>query len=283
MRHADVVRVSYSGTRHQTFIFEERGPAIDQNLKAAQVFIQRCSEVTSAVKEAKAKRWQFNDVPREVITEFLDAYAFHPDQVSLRADHMVGWIERVAAEASWNVVVAGSSKPAKDASGRIVDLGTVDLGLDEEVPTVNRAPLKSPGVGTANIKALLSHPDWFRDLAEEVLDSLSAEEKKIPQTVRRDHADGRGLLLVYPVSKDSVPMGKAAKVGTTRRNMEAESHLIGLGIIFPDVDRDGIATEATYYSVHPDWEPVVEDDDEIPVDNEASAQVDGETAGTGEV
>jgi hypothetical protein len=63
----------------------------------------------------------------------------------------------------------------------------------------------------------------------------------------------------------------------SRRDMQAADHLLGIGLIFPDVERDGLAEEGTYYSVHPDWEVTVsEDDDEVPEDREGSLTVDGE-------
>jgi hypothetical protein len=59
--------------------------------------------------------------------------------------------------------------------------------------------------------------------------------------------------------------------------MQAADHLLGIGLIFPDVERDGFAEGGTYYSVHPDWEVAVpEDDDEVPEDREDSLTVDGE-------
>ena len=77
---------------------------------------------------------------------------------------MNGWIGRVALSNLWNVAVIGSDKTNKYPDGSPVELGQVDLGLTGLVPAVNRAPLINPPVGTANIKALLSHSDWFADL-----------------------------------------------------------------------------------------------------------------------
>jgi len=77
------------------------------------------------------------------------------------------------------------------------------------------------------------------------------------------------------VSRTSVEMGVAEGMGT-RRPMDAPQDIIGLGLIFPDVDREGFAAEGDYYSVHPDWEVSAEEDedeDEIPEDNEGSAGV----------
>ena len=59
--------------------------------------------------------------------------------------------------------------------------------------------------------------------------------------------------------------------------MQAVDHLIGIGLIFPDVERDGLVEGGTYYAVHPDWEvAALEDDDDLPEDREESFTIDGE-------
>ena len=47
MHHADIVQVSYSGQRLQTFIFDEtNSQVIDANRKAAANFVAECGEVS---------------------------------------------------------------------------------------------------------------------------------------------------------------------------------------------------------------------------------------------
>jgi hypothetical protein len=278
MHHADIVRVSYSGERRQTFIFDETNlQVIDANRKAATEFLAACQE-TSPVKEMPgAPRWSFAEVPAGTVMSFINSYQFHPDQSGLRADHMIGWIQRAALDNPWNVVVIGSNKVRKRLDGILIDLGKMDLGITKSVPAVNRAPLISPPKGTANIKALLSHDDWFADLAPEDVKTLGDMARDDPRGVRRKLSNGRGLVIVYPISKHSIPM-RAASGTRSRRDMQAADHLLGIGLIFPDVERDGLAEDGTYYSVHPDWEVAVpeEDDDEVPEDREGSLTVDGE-------
>lgn len=278
MRHADVVRISYSGQRLQTFIFdEEHDSVIQSNLQAGRQFIARCRKVSTFRRSRTSPRWLFTDVPNAEIVKLLNDYSFHDDQVGLQADHMNGWLLRAAKNSLWNVMVIGSDKKQLK-HGRMVELGEMDLGLDAPVPALNRAPLCEPGPGTANIKALLSHNDWFADLDPEVVRKLSKNERADPRTVRRDYAEGRGLLILNPVSMHSTPLGVALKFDS-RRDMTAGDHLLGLGITFPEVDREGLADEGTYYSVHPDWEVEAEEDDELPRDLEGDANIDGDQVG----
>lgn len=272
MQHADIVRISYSGERLQTFIFDETDSGvIDTNYHAVFSFIADCKERTSAIPSSKTQRWLFADVPADMVISFINSYRFHPDQQNMRSEHMTGWIKRVAPDNQWNVVVIGSNKEQKRPDGTVVDLGDVDLGLSDRVRTVNRAPLKNSPKGTANIKALLSKSDWFADLEPADAQALGDDD---PRAVRRKYCDGRGLVIIYPISKHSIPMGVALKFNN-RRDMEATDHLFGVGLIFPDVERDGMVSGGTYYSVHPDWEVAVEED-EAPEDREGNFSVDGE-------
>jgi len=277
MHHADVVRVSYSGDRLQTFIFDETDPqVISENRQAVIDFLAACRQATAITKSENASRWSISDAPADAVMSLISSYRFHPDQAGMRSDHMIGWIQRAAPDNLWNVVIIGSDKIRKRADGSIVNLGEVDLGLAEMIPAVNRAPLINPPKGTANIKALLSHGDWFADLDAGEVKDLGELTKDDPREVRQKLSDGRGLVIIYPISKDSIPMREAR--GThSRRDMQAADHLLGIGLIFPDVERDGFAEDGTYYSVHPDWEVAVpEDDDEIPEDREGSLVIDGE-------
>jgi hypothetical protein len=54
--------------------------------------------------------------------------------------------------------------------------------------------------------------------------------------------------------------------------MNATEHLIGLGLIFPEVAEP--TADGTYYAVKPDWQPELEPDDvdEVPPDNEGDAE-----------
>lgn len=278
MQHADLVRVSFEGQRLQTFLFHETDThVIDANHRAVRGLISAGQSTTPAVLQPSAPRWSFADLPANLIIDFLTAYRFHPDQAGMRPDHMTGWIRRAAPDSLWNLVVIGSDKVRKHPDGSVIELGEIDLGLSQPIPCVNRAPLVDPSVGTANIKALLSHNDWFADLGPSAARGLG-DAAQDPRQVRRAQCEGRGLVIIYPVSKNSVPMGPARRTNS-RRNMAAADHLVGVGVIFPELDRHGLAEEGSYFSVRPDWEvDVQEDADDLPEDREGDFEVDGNMA-----
>lgn len=280
MRHAEVVRVSYSGQRLQTFVLHETDDAVIRtNQEAARSLIRACLTIGPPRHDPNSARWLFQDIGTETVISLLSAYKFHPNQMNMRADHMIGWLERAAGSSLWNVAVVGSDHKFYRPDKSLIELGSLELGLNRRVPAVNRAPLKAPGVGTANIKALLSHHDWFLDLDREAIANLDEQSRHDPRKVRGSLAGGRGLVIIYPVSKSSTPIREAVIELSSRRDMLAPDHLVGLGLIFPETDKDGMAEQGTYYSVHPDWEVETESEDDIPEDREPDTVVDGKIAG----
>ena len=75
MHHADIVRVSYSGERNQTFIFDEtNSQVIAANRKAVVDFLAACRETSPMNKAPKAPRWSFADVPADKVVSFISSY-----------------------------------------------------------------------------------------------------------------------------------------------------------------------------------------------------------------
>ncbi|MFC5177862.1 Z1 domain-containing protein [Nocardioides taihuensis] len=269
MGAAQLVRVSYAGERLQTFIFDRSVAVARENFEATRDFLAACRRAAELAHSTKPPRWRFRDVPASSLLSYLRRFSVHPDQSSMRTDYITGWIEEAVAQSLWNVTVIGSGQTTTRADGSKVELGSLDLGLGSDVPAVNRSPLKDSGQGRWNIKALLTHTDWFADLdASEV--SEMTRQNKTPREIRRALASGRGQVLIYVVSKSSIPLSEASE--RSRVPMNAPEHLIGLGLIFPEVAEP--TADGTYYAVKPDWQPELEPDDidEIPPDNEGDAE-----------
>jgi len=269
MGRAEQIRVTYSGQRLQTFIFDELNTdvgqsgvgSLDHNLRLTRNFLAEIQEEGCVEKIEGHERWIVRDVGSAEVARFIEAYSFHESQSTMRAGDMAGWIRSSAAANKWNVVIMGKT-PASDDRGRTDKF--IELGVGSMVPLVTRTPLTSASVrpGVANIKALMSHDDWFIDLDPKIRDRHTKEERREPRRLREIHAGGRGVVVIYPIDKASKPRG-LSKSTNTRRQMEAPQHIIGLGVIFPNIDRTDTAASGDYYSVTADWEPeVVDDDDE---------------------
>ena len=226
----------------------------------------------STVEPVGAQRWVYRDIDAETITRFVQNYTFHPHQAGLTRELISGWIRRAAPDLKWTVAVMGNSKASQSR------LATEFGPLSGVVP-INRAPLTTPdaGSGIANIKALMSLPDQVMDIAP---DKWAAEQPKTDRDykrIRAEHAANTGLLVLYPIDRDSQPAGVALKSGS-RRAMQASHDLLGIGLVYPVVAGGDVFDDGTYYSVAPDWEVPTDLDEDVPVDSEGQAQVDGTTA-----
>ncbi|WP_135452765.1 Z1 domain-containing protein [Mycobacterium sp. DL99] len=269
MGAARVIRVTYAGERMQTFIFDREAETARNNLAAVQEFIALCKEESSLATTNTPPRWRFAKVSAESVSKLLEQYTFHKDQVSMRSEFMTEWIRTAAPDSLWNVIVISTSRTARDESGRVVELGELDLGFGE-VRAVNRAPLKDSAAGTANIKSLLNHDDWFADLDPEDVRNLTPKQRRQPRDVRRRLANGAGQIIIYVVSKDSLPQTEGSR--RARDAMATEAHLVGLGIIFPSSGADP-RTDGTYIGVTPDWQPELDpSSEEVPADTEGDAE-----------
>lgn len=260
---AKPVRMSFSGQRKQTFIFDETNrEVLSSNLEAARDLVSEIDPSTFTEGRAAGVRWIAHDVDVDPVLHFFERYRFHEDQPTLNSALVSGWLRKAAVGTRWSVAVMGPGA----STGRTKE--GVDLGFREESPYVTRAPLSSQAVGTANIKALLSQSDWVADLDPEVVN-----ERKEPdlgyESIRADLTKD-GLLMIFPVDPHSKPRGAKSRTNA-RREMEAVEPVIGVGVVFPEV-KDGAPRYEAFYSVRPDWSAIT-DDVELPEDTENSADL----------
>ncbi len=271
MVHAERVKVSYEGQRIQTIVLHETDrQALETNLDAARHLAQASRLHAQELGRQDPARTQFRGVAQQVVLDFLGSYRFHADQPGLRKDHLLGWL-RQAEPFDWNVTFVGTgARPA--GAGAADGSRTVDLGLAHHVTMVTRAPLKRPGPGVANIKALMSTSDWIVDLDGDLSSGAGLRTVSDFEDFRRTHAGGRASLIVYLVDPHSAPSRETAR--KSRRVMEAEVPIVALGLIFPDRAVSYVAKGASYYTVRPDWTVADEDDqDQLPIDTEGSVTI----------
>lgn len=233
MQHAKRADASYSGRRLQTILFNHRDKTwLCDNIDAVRALIAQTSEAPRA--EARRGITVIGPVPSTAITEFLDSYAFHENSRDLDSKLISRYIDARRAENElmhFKIVLMGRG-------GGSDYLGTVDLGLDAPIGCINRARLRAVGGAThADIKALMSHSDRVLDLGISAAD-IRAANMNVGDIARLRNlpahggqGDGSGLLLVYPVSKDSQPVRGSIR---TREPLEAAEHVMGVGLVFPE-------------------------------------------------
>lgn len=234
MQHARTADASYSGRRLQTILFNHRDADwLGRNLQAGRTLIE--SAKCANVREARPGITIIGPVDSLLVLDFLGAYRFHENSRDLNsrliADYMRG--RRSDGElAHFKVAIMGRASESDY-------LGTVDLGLADRVGCINRARLRAVGGTTyADIKALMSQSDRVVDLdvsPQELADigtrGQLARLRNAP--TRGGRGDDTGLLLLYPVSKDSRPVRGSTK---TREQLEAVEHVLGVGLVFPETE-----------------------------------------------
>jgi hypothetical protein len=231
MQHAMRADASYSGRRLQTILFNHRDRGwLQQNIDCARSLIAATGSATRS--HPRPGITLIGPVPSTVITDFVGGYRFHENSRDLDSELIRRYIEGRRGDhelTHFKVAIMGRA-------GRSDRLGEVDLGLPEPVGCINRARLNAVGGATyADIKALMSRSDRAIDLAiapsevEEMAHGDVARLRNLPAQGGR--GDSTGLLLLYPVSKDSVPARSSAK---TRQPLDAIEHVVGVGLVFPE-------------------------------------------------
>lgn len=218
MQFAVPIAASYSGQRPQTTYFHHRDvDEIRRNQDAAKTMIAGAI-ARGCAETPEASRIVLRDVPADLILDFIGAYAFHPSS-ELRSNLLAGYIEGQTEHGAldlWSIVVV-TRRPTQV---------TLDLGLLAEVPAITRSKLKgAPDLDTANIGTLMSRPDRVADiLASSAVTAMTNKELLDLRT-----ESGRGLVLLYPIDKDSAP-----RPGVEHRlDLGAADHLVGVAFSFP--------------------------------------------------
>lgn len=297
MYFANQLNVTYGGKRLQTFRFNHRDEAtLQRNIQAVRELVGACKE--QGLQEEPGfpeSRIVIRDVPSALIKQFLMEYTFHEDHKQLDAEAMVRYLDdrHDVAASQWNVVIAGGGSRYRTVDGKQVDLGVIDLGASDPVNMINRARLESlddsgSPQATADVKAVMSRQDRFIDFpVGEAPSPLPTDERQLAR-IREEKMGGRGVLIIYPISPDSTPMGRSRLVGS-REDLGADAPVMGVGIIFPAVNDEDSSGEVEYVGLHVSGAEAeaYEEEEEFEAsllgdDNEADSSVDGDAILTGD-
>jgi hypothetical protein len=262
MQAAIDVDVSYGGLRCQTILFHHRDATwLDRNIGAAKQLVAEAAVTASKVEGPADGRLRLLNVPAAAIFTFLEAYAFHPQSRELKKDLLVRYIRaqnHVKALEFWNVVVAGQA----DAEV----LGAWDTGKGM-VGLINRSRMKSAGPDrmiTANIKSLMSKSDLVADIDAGPDYSNKTHDELL--RIRSELLPLHGLIVLYPISKDSVPRRINDKENQHRENLDAVNTVMGVAVVLPEPKVD---TPQAYRTV--DMSQVPREEAELPEDEQEDA------------
>jgi hypothetical protein len=269
MQHARAAQASYGGRRLQTILFNHTDAAwLTDNIVAARALIT--SAAGADIRNPRAGLTIIEGIDSQQIVTFLSMYHFHENSRDLDSRLISLYILDRRKEGEllkFNIAVMARAAESDY-------LGTVDLGLGGG-PTgcINRARLQQIGGATyADIKALMSRNDRVIDLRLPA-GTLTADTKPAELSRFRNspelggYGDSSGLILLYPVSKDSRPVRGNAQ---TRQPLQAVEHVLGVGLVFPDSSsaRANVEYLTADIAAMPDVQVEAPDDADEPVESE---------------
>ena len=245
MGAADLVSSSYSNERIQTTFFNEKdADLLLINIEATRELIR----TTSNCKRREGNKEGsilYEKVPVDSVIKFLTAYQFNETQVDFKQNLLLEYIKKENQKNSlkhWNITIVGRSN-------RLEELGDIDLGTGAAIPCISRSRYRT--TGKCNIKALVTASDRVIDI-ESVPSGLDSDGMI---AIRNSNLPGVGLLLLYPISKDSAPSKRdeawtqkecplcreihwCPQSDITRHLLHASEHVIGVAIVFPESKYD---------------------------------------------
>lgn len=220
MRHAAEVETDFEGYRLQTYIFDVSDDALmEKNRNASVTFLKSIAESVRGEKDRKV----YEEIPFHKIRGFLSEFQIHP-HFSSTHNQALEWAGKKLPDVNWNVVVAGGSR-----------LGLALVDTPTPVKPVNRAPFAGGSVtggnGALNIRTLMTGDDMVLDLkglGRYVPDpGQKTTGLKEMRAARRDRTagGGRGLLVLYPISRNSTVSRGSKESGARQSMTEALSAL----------------------------------------------------------
>ncbi|MGI5286171.1 Z1 domain-containing protein [Nonomuraea polychroma] len=270
MGAARIDYASYGGRRVQTRYFRENDEAwLRAGRSAAEALISAALAEGSPVKERGIGEVVLLDVDVSHILDFLNSYRVHEDSPDLDPRLLRAYIETERRKTppsllKWSVAVMGG--PVADSDN------VVKFSEGLAVGTIHRSKLKDTGGPKADIKTLMTKEHRVVDMDIRPGEARRQSEAKLMDLRTNDPVYGnQGLLLLYPIRKDSPP--DKANLGT-RRPLNAADHVIGMAIVFPGNAQDAVSN--SYVSV--DLSNVAVDDSEYAeVDAALTAEDDDPT------
>lgn len=253
MTNAMIVHAGLGGTRRQTIYLDRsaEGARLSQSAARRLVEVARSRGTTHLVHDPHGNSARdslmFAGLQNGDVVDFLRHYWVVSDPW-LQAEKMETWLKNHGAGVSWNLVLV--SGPRKR--------GTFAYAPGVEVGLVSRSPLREEywkperldgelrqGSDVVNIRALMSGTDSILDLEilaandalvdpSGLLQGTDTSRIESVRATRKAIAPDIGTILLYVVDRASSPLAKSK----TRAGMDAEEHLVGLGVIFPHAEAE---------------------------------------------
>jgi hypothetical protein len=219
-------KMSFSGDHIQTRKFYEQDDDwLTKNWGAGSKLLDRAHGMGNPNRHAGGVFYE--KTPFAEIIRFLTEYKVHPSHRQFAGSRVIDYVReqnaaRAGSMATWNVgiVCTQNGVPSEQPLG---PLGTVN--------TVDRAKLIPDLSDHVDIKALMSRIDALIDLPKEP-NRREADWKTVNTIRRRAFPEGRPLLLLYPINRNSQPRSE------DRAALKAVRDVLGMAIVFPETEHE---------------------------------------------
>ncbi|MFE0256456.1 Z1 domain-containing protein [Streptomyces sp. NPDC059010] len=223
-RHQSPSSVSYGAKRVQTHYFHTNASWLRSNLEAARSLVATAADqATHTEARPELGRYLFRNVPSDAVINFLATYQFHEQSAETDPSLLIDYIRKRITVADslrqWNVAIIG--KPATHPGETLTFAENITVGRIIR----SRLNVASQQPDFADIKTLMGARDAAIDLAGDI-NNLNEQTMR---AARRQQLPHTGLLALYPIDKTSAP----ASAKTHRAPLNAEEHVIGVGLVFP--------------------------------------------------
>lgn len=265
MKHVVNVQVDFESFQLQTTRFDTR--ELEQSNEPVRNFLTSLD--AHRFGEPTGKSVLYKDVPASRVIAFIRDFHVHQSYSDLMRG-AIEWSENKLPDTLWNVVLSSGTGEEQFSIG------------DVSVNTVRRGPLQvikqTRADAEIDIRALMSAGDLIADLnIERVGSDLNSRKMKNDdqKDLRKspDGASGRGLLVLYPISRTSQdsnatrrPMAEA--LSEIDPALVTDEPLFGIGLVAPSDTMDVLKDKGDYVAVQPNYTDDEEDLDVLPADEE---------------
>lgn len=269
-KHALEAEVDFEGYRLQTTLFDFSSNDVAlANARLTEDFLRQIQPYKS--QEVPTL---FEDVPLEELGPFFERFEIHQNYQKVFAD-AIKWSSEKLPDKRWNVVV-----PSEGSGVDCLHVG------DKVVGSIRRAPIDTEfealrSAKEINIRALMSGRDVILDLR---LQNRLPENRTLAQLNNesqyewrkdREGGDGRGLLILYPISRHS------SKSSAGRMSMDSalgaidpllvedgQPPILGMALVAPFDSEDRLQTKGSTIAVRPIFDDAEDLDEPIASDTE---------------
>lgn len=273
MKHVVKVQVDFENFQLQTTRFDLDG--LQQSNEHIRQFLQQLNSYMHSGSGGRSVLYK--DVPSRQVINFIKDFQVHHSYHDL-VQGAIDWAGKKLPDTTWNVVLSSGKGTEQFRAGAVA------------VDTVKRAPLVNGRQDGPNaeidVKALMSAGDLISDLAiEKSIPGLApakmSNRAQLEFRKRQDGASGRGLLVLYPISRtsDSTSDTRRPMVDAlTEIDTSLATHepLFGIGLVTPSDTMGVVPNKGDFVAVQPDYTDEDEFVENVPEDNEKDFSGDGD-------